>query len=81
MDNYAKNNVEWTQNHVDMFTKNGMTNIANVLVECKHLKFPTSEQIAKAEKNLATLEKRKDRFFYNPKSQLKKQDKRKYKKK
>lgn len=64
-DIYAKNNVEWTEEHASMFDKNGIKNIAQVLLECKYLKFPTSEQIEKSEKELAKLDKHKNRFLYN----------------
>lgn len=70
--NFYKNNVEWTEEHVSMLEKNGVQNIANVLVQCKHLKFPTVEQIEKAEKELAKLDKHKTKFIHNPKQQFKK---------
>lgn len=65
IDIHAKNNVEWTDSHVEIFVKNGLKNITNVLVECKHLKFPTKERIEFAEKELAKLDKHKNQFLYS----------------
>ena len=67
---YARNNVEWTNSHVELFEKNSITNIAKVLVECKHLNFPTKEQFEKAEKDLEKLEKYKRRPLRKHKIEL-----------
>lgn len=81
MDIHAKRNIEWTDSHAQLFDRNGITNIASVLVECKHLKFPTSEQIEKAEKDIAKLFKQKDKFIYNPARSITNEKQRKRKKK
>lgn len=70
MDKYAKSNIEWTDSYVELFNKNGIKNIAKVLVECKYLKFPTSGQIERAEKELEKLEKYKNRFRRKHKIEL-----------
>lgn len=68
-DIYAKNNVEWTQVYVKILEENGPINIADVLVGCKHLIFPTNEQIEKAEKALAKLEKHNQRSLRKHKTE------------
>ncbi len=65
-DIHAKNNVEWTEEHVNLFTRNNVTNVAQCLVECKQLKFPSSNQIAKAERDIALLLKAKNKYIHNP---------------
>lgn len=66
MDIHARNNVDWTESHVTMFIKNGVTDVAKVLYKCKHLKFPTNKQMEQAEKDLAIIMKQKDKKLHNP---------------
>lgn len=65
MDIHDKNNIAYTKEHVDRLMKIGVPNLASCLLEFQNLKFPTNEQIEKAEKNLNSLEKNK--FLYRSK--------------